>query len=335
MTVLKDLAVLVKGEGFGDTALDISGVSEIQNGKPGTITFLSNPKYKHFIENTNASAVVVNDRRLAPGKSGILVENPQLAFASILDHFSLKSKITPGIHEKALVHPKASIGSNVFIGPFAVIGEGAKIGDGVYVGSNVNIGNRTTIGSGTRIEAGVSIYQDCIIGGNTIIHSGTVIGCDGFGFVTEKGKHIKIPQVGKVTVEDNVEIGANCTIDRATIGETRIGNSTKLDNLVHIAHNVKIGKGCLLTAQVAIAGSVTIGDFCIFAGQSGVAPHLTIGDKAVFAAKSGVTKSLEGNKVYAGMPAREIRDQNLRDAALTRLEKLTNRVKAIEKTLSK
>ena len=179
----------------------------------------------------------------------------------------------------------------------------------------------------------MNIYQDCLVGDNVIIHSGTVIGSDGFGFVTENDVHHKIPQTGNVIIGNEVEIGANCAIDRATIDKTIIGDGTKIDNLVHIAHNVKIGKGCLLAAEVGIAGSVEIGDYCVFAGHSAVAPHVKLGSRSILAAKTGVTKSLAGGKTYAGMPAREIKEKNRRDAIFAEVNILKKRFENLENKL--
>ena len=206
-----------------------------------------------------------------------------------------------------------------------------KIGDRCIIGHHVSIGSKSQIGEDGLLYPYVNIYQDCVVGCNVIIHSGTVIGSDGFGFVTEKDVHYKIPQNGRVIIGQDVEIGANCAIDRGTIGETKIGDNTKMDNLVHIAHNVKIGKGCLITAGVGIAGSVEVGDYCIFAGHSSVAPHLKLGSRTVLAANAGATKSLAGGKVYAGMPAREIKEQNKRDAVLTEINILKKRVEKLGK----
>jgi len=330
---LGDLATAIGGKPFGDPSIVISGVSEIQNGEKGTITFLANPKYKQYLTKTQASAVVVNDASLAKGKSGIIAENPQLAFSKILEYFQPDKKTEHGIHATAQIHPSAKIGNNISVGPYSVIEAHVKLGDNIKIDAHVTIGKRSSVGNDGQIMAGVNIYHDCSVGNNVIIHSGTVIGCDGFGFIPENDINHKIPQIGKVVIGDDVEIGANCSIDRATIGATRIGHGTKIDNLVHIAHNVSIGKGCLVTAMVAIAGSSTIGDFCIFAGQSGVAPHVTVGDRTIIAAKAGVTKSLEGGKVYAGMPAREIREQNKRDAVFRNIEKLTKRLQKIEENI--
>ena len=197
------------------------------------------------------------------------------------------------------------------------------------------IGENTTLGQNCLLSSNISIYDNCTIGNNVIVHSNTSIGCDGFGYVTENDFHEKIPQEGNVIIEDNVEIGSNCAIDRATIGSTVIGEMTKIDNLVHIAHNVKIGKGCLLTAGFAIAGSSEIGNYCTFAGQVGVAPHLKVGDRSIVASKSGITKSLKGGKVYAGFPAREIKDHNKQQALINQIGRLRKKLDILIKNQSK
>ncbi len=330
MSTLKELAALVGGKLIGDMGLVITGVSEIQNGKPDTITFLANPRYKNHLEDTQAAAVIVADRELLGEHNGIIVDNPQLAIAQILAHFQSPLPQPDGIHSTALVDPSAVIGENVGIGPFAVIEADAQIGSGTTIGAHTVIGHRATIGSEGHLNARVVIYHDCQIGDRVLIHSGTVIGCDGFGFVTAADIHHKIPQTGRVVVGNDVEFGANCSIDRGTIGDTRIGAGCKFDNLVHIAHNVKIGVGCLIAGEVGIAGSAVIGDYCIFAGQVGVAPHLKVGDRAICAAKTGVTKSIPGGRVYAGMPVREIREQNKRDAVLTAVALLKKRLLKLE-----
>ncbi len=334
MITLQELAAHLGGVAVGNLHLKISGVSEIQRGKKGTITFLSNAKYRGFLHTTKASAVLVNDVSVLEDKSGIVVENPQLAIARTLKLFNIEPSHLTGIHSTAVIHKTASIGKDVTIGAHAVVEAGVSIGDNSIIGAQCFIGEKSVLGTSSVLFPNVSIYHNSILGNRVRIHSGTVIGCDGYGFVTDKDIHHKIPQTGTVTIEEDVEIGANCAIDRATIGTTTIGACTKLDNLVHIAHNVLIGKGCLITAQVAIAGSAEIGNFCTFAGQSGVAPHVKIGDRAVFAAKSGVTKSLPGGKIYAGMPAREIREQNRRDAVHTDVTKLKKRLKKLEDKLA-
>jgi len=252
---------------IGEPDINVSGVSEIQNSLPGTITFLGNPKYKQFLTETQAEAIFVSNEDHLNGKNGIVVSNPQLAMARTLRLFFPEKSIEPSIHKSAVIDSTASVGKNIFIDAGVVIKSGAFIGDNAIIGANVVIGNGAAIGTHCSLKPNVTIYHNVIIGDNCIIHSGTAIGCDGFGYVTENNIHEKIPQTGNVIVGNEVEIGSNCAIDRATIGVTSIGDMTKIDNLVHIAHNVKVGKGCLITAGFAVAGSTEIGDYCTFAGQ--------------------------------------------------------------------
>ena len=331
MTTLSELSDLVKGKIIGDPTMVITGVSEIQNGRESTITFLSNSKYKKYLPSTGASAVVVSKASLLDNKPGIVHHNPQLAIAKILGEFTPKLLYTRGVNETAYVDSKAKIGKNVTIGPFSVIEAGVIIGDDSNIGSHTVIDQKTSIGKNCKIFSNIHIYHGTNIGDNAIIHSGTVIGSDGFGFVTDQDINHKIPQNGYVIIGNDVEIGANCAIDRGTIGNTIIENQCKLDNHVHLAHNVRLGKGCLLTAAVTIAGSVDVGEFCIFAGHVGVAPHVTIGARSVLAAKTGVSKSLTGGKVYAGMPAREIREQHKREAVYLEVVRIQKRLKKLEK----
>ena len=331
MKTLFDLAKLVNGEAVGDDKMIISGVSEIQNGRESTITFLGNSKYKKYLSSTKASAVIVDEPSLLNDKSGIIHKNPQLAIAKILEEFSQNNNINIGISNKAYVSTSATIGKNISIGHFSVIEDEAVIGDNTVIGSNTTISNNTSIGNNCSISSNIHIYNNCKIGNNCIIHSGTVIGSDGFGFVTENGTHHKIPQIGNVIIGDNVEIGSNCALDRGTIGDTIIEDQCKLDNHVHLAHNVRLGRGCILTAAVTIAGSVKVGEYCTFAGHVGVAPHVEIGSHSTLAAKTGVTKSLTGGKVYAGMPAREIREQHKRDAVYSEVLKIRKQLEHLEK----
>ena len=330
MPKLSELAELVSGELAGNVNIEIDAVSEIQKGRAGTITFLGNPKYRKYISETNASAIIVSDKSFLKGKNGIIVQNPQLAFAKILSIFSDNRDDLAGIHPSAIIHKSAELGMEISIGAFTVIGDSVKVGNRSKIGHHVTVGNSSRVGTNSLVYSNVNIYQDCLIGDNVIIHSGTVIGSDGFGFVTENDVHHKIPQTGSVIIGNDVEIGANCAIDRATIDETIIGDGTKIDNLVHIAHNVKIGKGCLLAAEVGIAGSVEIGDYCVFAGHSAVAPHVKLGSRSILAAKTGVTKSLAGGKIYAGMPAREIKEKNKRDAIFAEVNLLKKQFKKLE-----
>jgi len=322
---LSEIAKHLDGEVIGDPTCLIKGVSEIQNSEPNTITFLGNPLYGKYLINTQAAAVIVENSDVLDGRNGIVVQNPQLALARALSLFLESTDTTPLIHPSSIISSNTQIGKDVNISAGAIIQDEVSIGDGSSIGSNVVIETNTTIGKNCKIFSNVSLYHGITLGKNVIVHSGTSIGCDGFGYVTENNIHEKIPQTGTVIIGDNVEIGSNCAIDRATIGNTIVGEMTKIDNLVHIAHNVKIGKGCLLTAGFAIAGSSEVGDYCTFAGQVGVAPHLKIGNRSIVAAKSGVTKSLKGNKIYAGYPAREIKEHNRRLALINEVEKLRDR----------
>ena len=327
---MSELAALVKGKIIGNPTMVITGVSEIHNGRESTITFLGNLKYKKYLKTTDASAVVVPEASLLDDKPGIVHHNPQLAIAKILGEFRPKIQYTKGVNENAYVNSKAKIGNNVTIGAFSVIETGVIIGDNSIIGSHTVIDQKTIIGRNCNIFSNIHIYHGTNIGDNAIIHSGTVIGSDGFGFVTDKDINHKIPQNGNVIIGNDVEIGANSAVDRGTIGDTVIEDQCKLDNHVHLAHNVRLGKGCLLTAAVTIAGSVEVGEFCIFAGHVGVAPHVKIGARSILAAKTGVSKSLIGGKVYAGMPAREIREQHKREAVYSEVVRIHKRLKKLE-----
>ncbi|MFC1784354.1 UDP-3-O-(3-hydroxymyristoyl)glucosamine N-acyltransferase [Candidatus Neomarinimicrobiota bacterium] len=335
MVTLRKLASIVGGTVIGAPDQIIQGVSDIKNGVPDTITFLFNSKHQELITQTTASSVIVTDSAILQGKSGIVVDNPRLAMAKVLKIFRPSNDIEAGIHLNTVIHKSAKTGKNVNIGAFSVIGKNVEIAEGTTIHNNVSIGDNVIIGTNVTIFPQVSIHSRTNIGNNVIIDMGTVIGSSGYGYETENDVHYKIPQIGSVIIENDVEIGANCTIDRGTIGNTEIGIGTKLDNLVHIAHNVKIGKGCLLMGLVGIAGGATIGDYCIFAGQCGVNNGITIGDRAIFVAKTGVAKSVPGNKIYAGMPAREVREKNKRDAIYPQVIALKKRLKILEEKLAR
>ena len=330
---LGQIASEIGGKVIGNPSHLIKGVSQIHDAGSGTITFLSNPSYKKYLETTNADAVIVEEKNFLNKKMGIVVKNSQFAMAKTLRLFNPVLKENPIIHKMAYVSDHAKIGEKVSIAPGACIEKGVKIGDGCKVGSNTVIEENTILGNNCELKANVSVYNNTNIGSNVIIHSGTTIGSDGFGFVTVEGSHEKIPQTGNVVIKNDVEIGSNCSVDRATIGSTVIGEMTKIDNLVHVAHNVKIGKGCLITAGFAVAGSTEIGDFCTFAGQVGVAPHLKIGNNSIVASKAGVTKSLKGERIYAGFPARDIKDHNRRQALINEIDRLKRKVSQLSKEI--
>lgn len=334
MITLRKLASIIGGKVIGAPEQVIRGVSDIKEGAPDTVTFLFNPKHQKLINQTSASAIIVSDATLLNDKNGIVVDNPRLAMVKVLELFEPPNNREKGIHTTAIIHKSVKIGKNVDIGAFSVIGHNSQIADGTTIHNNVSVGDKVIIGTNVTIYPQVAIYSRTNIGNNVIIDMGTVIGSSGYGYETENDIHHKIPQIGSVVIDDDVDIGANCTIDRGTIGSTVIGKGTKLDNLVHIAHNVKIGKGCLLMGLVGIAGSTTIGNYCIFAGQSGVKNGVNIGDRAIFVSKAGATKSLPGNKIYAGMPAREIHEKNKRDAAYSQISSLKKRLKQLEEKLA-
>ena len=316
---------------MGDADHLINGVSQIQDANSGTITFLSNPAYSKYLDITDADAIIVEEKSLLKEKMGIVVKNSQFAMAKTLRLFNPVKKEKPFIDPNASISKYASIGKNVSISSGVCIKSGVRIGDGCKIGSNAFIGEDTSLGNNCELYPNVSIYNNVSIGSRVIIHSGTTIGSDGFGYVTINDIHEKIPQTGDVVIKDDVEIGSNCSIDRATIGSTIVGEMTKIDNLVHIAHNVKIGKGCLITAGFAVAGSTEIGDFCTFAGQVGVAPHLKIGNNSIVASKSGVTRSLKGQNTYAGFPARDIKEHNRRQALINEIGRLREKLLKLSK----
>jgi len=311
----------------------IDGVSSLDDGKPYTISYLYSKKYEKFLESTQAAAIVVSEESLLDKRDGLVVDDPRLAFVKILDFFSEKTDQFIGVHKTAQISSASNIGLNVNIGPNVVIGKNVIVNDNVSIGANSVIDSKSRIGSNSKIYSNVHLYQNSIIGSDCIIHSGVVIGADGYGFISIKDDHIKIPQLGKVVIGNNVEIGANSTIDCGTIGDTKVGDMCKLDNGVQIAHNVSVGKGCLLTAHVTIAGSTKIGEFCAFGGQAGAVDNVTIGDRAIFACYTAVTKDLPGDKMYSGSPAREIKEKNKRDALYFDVKRLKKRLKNIENKL--
>ena len=333
MLTLKELAVFLEGTVVGDPKLNIEGVSTIKNGKPGTITFIVHQKYFKYVESTHASAIITSDSEILNDLNGIIVDNPKLAMVKVLDYFSPQYPSQKGIHKTAIIDSDAVLGKGVSIGPYTIIDGGVIIGDNTVIGANNVINANTVIGCDSKIENNIHLHHGSIIGDRCLIQSGTVIGCDGFGFFTENDFNHKISQNGNVTIGNDVELGANCTIDRGTIGETTIGDMCKFDNSVQIAHNVSIGKGCLLTAHVTIAGSTRVGEFCSFGGQAGAIDHISIGDRAILACYTVAMKDLPGGKIYSGAPAREIKDKNRRDAVHIEVKRLQDKMKQLEKTL--
>jgi UDP-3-O-[3-hydroxymyristoyl] glucosamine N-acyltransferase len=325
-----ELAAAVGGEVAGNGGAVIRGVSGIREAGPDEVTFVANPKYKAALKATRAGAVVVAPGTEAGPLTLIKVPNPYAAFAKVLAMFAPPAEAPEGISGFAYIHEKAKIGEDVAVGPFATIREDAVIGDRTALGAGTYVGRGAAVGADCLIYPNVTIRERVTVGDRCIVHSGTVIGSDGFGFATEGKVHHKIPQIGVVVIEDDVEIGANCAIDRATMGETRIGRGAKLDNLVQIAHNVKVGEGTLIAAQTGIAGSTVLGKYCVLGGQVGIVPHIEIGEGAILAAQSGVTKSIRNGETVFGRPARPLKEVKKREGRVALLEKYFKRVKELE-----
>jgi len=335
MTV-KEIADFLEGEVLGDDKVVIRGISGIKEAKEGEITFLSNPRYNNLISQTRASAIIASEKIGATQKPVILVDNASLAFAKILNKFYPKELVRPkGVHPAAIVARSVKLGRDVGIGAYVVIEENVVIGDNTIIYPGCYIGHNTQIGSDTLIYANVSIRESVTIGNRVVIQSGSVIGSDGFGFITQEGRHQRIPQIGTVVVEDEVEIGANVTVDRARFDKTVIGKGTKIDNLVQIAHNAIIGQNCIIVAQVGISGSTTIGNNVTLAGQAGLAGHITVGDNATVAAQGGVTKSVPPNTLVSGYPAKPHSIAKRINACIQNLPRLYKTVAEIKKMLNK
>ncbi len=317
----QNIADFLGGTIEGDAEIVISEVAKIEEGRPGSLAFLSNPKYTKYLYETDASIVIVNsDLVLEAEVRATLIRVPDAykAFASLLELYQQAKTNKTGIENPSFIDPTATLGTDIYVGAFAYIGKNVRIGNHVKIYPQVYIGDNSIIGDDTILFPGVKIYEDSRIGKLCILHAGAVIGADGFGFApTDEGTYQKIPQVGNVILEDLVEIGANTTIDCATMGSTVIRKGTKIDNLVQIAHNVEIGENTVMAALTGIAGSVKIGRNCRFGGQVGVAGHITIGDFVNLGAMSGVTKNIKSNKTYLLAPAMEI-EQAAKVAAVYR-----------------
>ena len=317
---LSEIVSFVSGRYSGPDAT-ITGVAPLADANDGQISFLANPKYAPQLETTRATAVLVSNDLEGDSARWIRVENPYYAMASVVARFFDVRPMPRGISPQASIAASAKLGNNVAVGAFTSIADDVVLGDNVTIFPNVTVGNGVTIGDNTIVYAQVSIYHGSRIGRRCVIHSGVVIGSDGYGFATSGGKHHKIPQIGIVRIEDDVEIGAGTTIDRAALGETVIGEGTKIDNLVQIGHNVTVGKHCLLVAQVGIAGSTQLGDYVAVAGQSGFSGHLKIGHRVQVAAKSAVLDDVPDDAKVMGTPAVPFREFARREAALRKLTK--------------
>lgn len=329
---LSQLAELLNGTLLGDGNIEITGVTNIEDATALDITFAVAPHLDKAIL-SSAGAILIPDTITEFAKPAIRVANPRVAFTSLLKIFTPQQAVAPGIHSTVIIGENVRIGNNVSILPYVVIGNEVQIGDNTIIYPHTYIGKGATVGSDSLIHANVTIGTGCQIGKGGIIHSGVVIGSDGFGFITVDGRHQKVPQVGNVILENDVEIGANTTIDRATTGSTIVKQGTKIDNLVHLAHNVVIGENCFLVAQTGIAGSAKVGNYVTFAGQSGSAGHLTIGDHCVFAARSAPISDVPAGSFYAGFPARPHKQWLRAEASANKVPDLIKKVRELEKRL--
>ena len=332
--VLREIAALVDGTLTGDGEIKICGLSNIPMAREGDLTFAV-PPHLDEAKNCAASAVLIPlDTENFP-KPAIKVADPRAAFAKLLEMFTPKLEIPKGISPKAHIGDGVKIADGVTIMPFAVVDNGAEIRRGTIIYPHVYIGQHVTIGEDTVIYSSATIREFCKVGNRCVIHSSAVIGADGFGFTTKNGVHTKIPQVGNVIIEDDVEIGAHVGIDRAALGSTIIGHGTKIDNLVHIAHNCKIGANCLIVAQTGISGSTTVGDNVTFGGQVGTVGHITIGGNSVYAARSGISKNMPEGFFGCGFPIQSHSEWLRHQAALKKVPDLIEKVRKLEQMIDK
>ena len=336
----QEIATLLNATLEGDPNILISGLSRIEKGEQGTLTFLANTKYTQHIYNTGASAVLVSSDFVGEkpiSATLIRTDDPYAAFSLLLEKFNAAILDKKGVHPLAFVSETAQIGVNVYIGAFAFVGENAEIGDYSKIYPSAYVGDHAKIGHHSTLFSNVSLYHGCRIGNHCRIHSGTVIGADGFGFVpTAEGTLKKVPQTGIVLIEDEVEIGANCAIDRATLGETILRKGVKIDNLVQLAHNVEIGSFTVVAAQSGVSGSSKLGAGCMIGGQVGIVGHIELADGIKVGAQSGVSKSFtDAGKVLRGSPAQGLRDQLKAEAMIRQLGQMADRITELEKKLAK
>lgn len=330
---VQELAEFLGGTviGNGDAVIeDVKGLAEAGR---QDITFAVDP-YTEYLPQVHAGAVIVEKEVPAGDNTLVVVENPRLAFSQLLVLFHPRQSVASGIHPTAIIDDSAVIGENTAVMAYAVIGKHVKIGDNCTIYPSVFIGDNVTIGNDTTIYPGAVIHENCVLGQRDVIRAHAVIGGEGFGFATENGKHTRIPQIGNVEIGDDVEIGACTCIDNATLGSTKVARGTKVDNLVHLGHNVEIGEDCFIIAQTGIAGSTKAGNHVIFAGQTGCTGHITIGDNAVFAGKTGITGNIKGGQIYAGFPARPHMEWSRTQVYLKRLPEMAKTIRTLEKKIA-
>ncbi len=334
-----ELGLLLNGTVEGDPLVPVNQLAKIEEAKTGSLSFLANPKYEQYLYTTDASVVIVNNDQVlaAPTKATLIrVENAYSAFSALLERYNTLKLNKTGIEQPSFVHPSAKIGQNVYLGAFAYVGPNVKVGNNCKIYPHTYIADDVKIGDNVTLFPGVIVYFDCVIGNNVIIHSGTIIGGDGFGFApVSDGTYNKISQIGNVIIEDDVEIGANTTVDRATLGSTIIRKGVKLDNLIQVAHNVEIGANTVVAAQTGISGSTKVGENCIVGGQVGIVGHINIAKGTQIQAQSGISRSLtEEGKRWMGSPATPYTDHMRSQIVIQRLPKLEKRIDELEKIIT-
>ena len=332
----KQIAEFIQGTIVGDENATVHTFAKIEEGIPGAISFLSNPKYTHYIYDTQSSIVLVN-KDFEPEKeikaTLIKVDNAYESLAKLLNLYEMSKPKKTGIDPLAYIAPTAKIGENVYIAPFACVGDNAVIGDNTSLHPHATVGSGAKVGSNCILYPHATVYHDCRVGNNCILHAGSVVGADGFGFAPSPEGYEKIPQIGIAILEDNVEIGANTCIDRATMGATIIRKGVKLDNLIQIAHNVEVGSNTVMASQVGVAGSTKIGEWCMFGGQVGVAGHITVGNKVNMGAQSGVNGSVKDGKALIGTPPIEFKNYFKSSAVFKKLPDMYLELASLKKEL--
>lgn len=331
-----DIARLVQGEVVGDGTVRIRGVTSIDEAQEGTLVLAENPVYFKRAEASSASCILARKEAGPSRKNLVLVDNPKVAFAHVLSMYHPPKKVPTGVHPSAVIGEGVELGAQVAIGPFVAIGDRVKIGDRSVIGPGCVIGDDCAVGEDALFHTHVTLYSGTRVGKRVVIHAGVVLGADGFGFAPQGAKQVKIPQVGNAVIEDDVEIGANSCVDRATLGRTQIGRGVKIDNMVQVGHNVAVGEDSLLCAFVGIGGSSSLGRGCTLAGQVGIADHVTVGDRVMIGAQAGVPpgKQLRDGEVVFGSPARPIHEAKQQLAALGRLPDLLKEVAALRQKVA-
>lgn len=329
------IAAHLQGEVVGDPAVVLTGFAPAKAAKAGDLTFAENAEYFEAARQSAASAILVAEDFPAGDKTLIKVKNARVAFARVLPLFFPEHRPPAGVHPTAVVAAGAQVDATAAVGPYCVVEAGAVIGPETILESHVHVGAGAQVGAGCRLFPHVTLYPGVRLGQRVRVHAGTVIGSDGFGYVLDEGRHLKVPQIGTVIIHDDVEIGANVTIDRGALGPTVIGRGTKIDNLVQIAHNVTIGEHCIIVAQVGIAGSTSLGNYVVLAGQVGIAGHLKIGNQVTVAAQSGVMHDIPDGQKWLGSPAQPDRQTKRQLIAITQLPDLIRRVRELEQKLEK